>query len=117
VKENLGFYINQLLFTSEERGYFLTEDFFEIGLNSVKYTVDGGDNFSSIADYTFLNYMTRINNKLWISGDYGHILEVNTDLLTIVEDNKEAVVKKYYFCQNIPNPINCNKTIMDNIPE
>lgn len=116
VKENLGFYINQLLFTSEERGYFLTEDFFERGLTSVKYTVNGGESFSSIADYTFLNYMTRINNKLWISGEYGHILEVNTDLLTSVEDKKEAVVRKYYLSQNYPNPFNLTTIIIYNIP-
>jgi|GEM_PF-3405715 len=116
VKENLGFYIKQIIFTSEERGYFLTKDFFNNDLTSVQYTVNGGESFLSIVDYTFLDYMTIMENKLWISGETGHILEVNVDLLSSIEDMEESVKSNYYLSQNYPNPFNPATTIVYNIP-
>jgi photosystem II stability/assembly factor-like uncharacterized protein len=115
--DNLDFYINQIIFTSENRGYFLTKDFFNGSLTSVKYTVNGGESFSSIIDYTLLNYMTIVNNKLWCSGESGHILEVNLDLLTSIADKSESVITNYNLSQNYPNPFNPTTTINYAVPK
>lgn len=117
VKDNLGFKINQFLFCTEKRGYFLTEDFPNTSLTSVKYTNDGGESFFSIVDYNLLNYMKLIENKLWVAGEYGHILEVNVDQLTNIRDREEPMIGNYYLYQNYPNPFNPSTIIQYSLPK
>jgi len=109
---------DQLLVQDRLIIYMLTEDYYSNDLFSVYKSIDGGETWSSIRKYTFLNNIFLSNSKkLFGVGNYGQIISYDGTFTLISNENVFSPPNKYLLFQNFPNPFNPNTKISYQIPE
>ncbi|MCB9211587.1 MAG: T9SS type A sorting domain-containing protein [Ignavibacteriales bacterium] len=116
VNENLPNIIDRILFIDDKLGFLLTRDHYFGNSVAIQYTMDGGENFKSIIDFSQIYDLTATSNKIWGYDQHGHILEIDLDKITDIDNVNNNIANKFSLEQNYPNPFNPTTMINYSIP-